>query len=120
MSTAQIIRHGGVRSVFAKLFAIMLAMSLCLLIAVSVFFMAVITPSFNGSLAHFETELARTFAAISPDLAAATAFKKDTGVDVAYRGPKGEWHTTRRAFDFAQAATQREYFLAVRNVTVVP
>jgi signal transduction histidine kinase len=93
-------------------------MSLCLLIAVTIFFMAVVTPSFNGSLAHFETELARTFAAAAPDLAAARAFRQNTGVDVAYRGPLGEWSTTRRPIDFSEKP--REYFVALRNVTVVP
>jgi signal transduction histidine kinase len=113
-------RGTGLRSVFAKLMAIMLAMAACLLIAVSIFFMAFALPSVNGALGRMHRELVRAEAALGPDLAAARAFSDRTGIQVVYGGPRGAWSTTGTAVDvFTLREHHMRTFVSSNEVTIV-
>jgi signal transduction histidine kinase len=110
----------GVRSIFGRLLVIMVAMAVCLLLAVSVFFFAFVNPAVNRSLGRMHGELARAQAALAPDFAQARAFADRTGVDVAYDGPRGRWTTTRRPVDVWALREERlQTFIGSREVALV-
>jgi len=82
-------------SVFAKLVAAMLAMAVCLLVLVTVFFWFSVGPNFNSLVYRLAGDYSRAIAATSPDLEAAKRVAASGDVRVRYEGPAGSWTTAR-------------------------
>ena len=98
----------------------MVTMAVCLLLAVSIFFMAFALPSLNGSLGRMYRELAVAEAALGPDLAAARIFSARTGIQVVYGGPRGAWSTTDTVQDvFTLHEYHGQSFVRSNEVAIV-
>lgn len=81
-------------SVFAKLLAIMLTMAVSLLVLVSAFFMWIIVPALNRSLAPFVDDYVQKIADTQPSFDEATRFSRRFDLDIRYEGPGGTWSTS--------------------------
>lgn len=84
------------RTVFAKVVAIMLAMAICLLTIVTLFFGMVVGPNINESFDRMLAAYAKAFAATSPTRADADRIVSDLHVNVRYEGAGGSWTTDPR------------------------
>jgi signal transduction histidine kinase len=110
----------GVHSVFAKLFAIMIVMAACLLLAVGGFFWSFVVPGVNDALQQMQAEFTRGVAAAQPDLDTAREIAARTGVQIAYDGPRGAWSTTGDQTAVAKARNARPSTIpAMREATVI-
>jgi signal transduction histidine kinase len=80
-------------SVFVKLTVIMLALILSLLFIVAAFFWAYVGEELVRSQGQLVEELARAFAATSPDFAAARRLGANLHLQIRYEGPDAAWTT---------------------------
>jgi len=90
-------------SVFAKLLAIMLGMTLAILVAVGGFFGFVLRPRLGASIEAVLEEYARLVATSAPDLETARGIAARTGMDIRYEGQDGSWTTSVRLPSIAAA-----------------
>ncbi len=88
------------RSVFAKVVAIMVGMAAALMLLVIVFFGFIVSPSLNRSFDGLLDAYARTYSATSPTLADARRTASALHIDIRYEGPRGGW-TTRASMPHA-------------------
>src|SRR5262245_33501066 len=84
----------GGRSVFAKLVSAMLAMGMFLVLIVTVFFGFLVGPNLNSVIFRLAREYSTSFAATSPDLAAARQLAGRLEVQIRYDGPSDRWATS--------------------------
>jgi len=80
-------------SIFAKLLAIMLAMSFALVLMVVGFFALVVYPSTVLGAERVVEDYSRAISATSPDRQAAISISRRLGVQIRYEGPDGVWTT---------------------------
>jgi signal transduction histidine kinase len=90
-------------SVFAKLLAIMLGMTLVIVVAVGGFFGFVLRPGLGASIEAVLEEYARLVAASAPDLETARGIAARTGMDIRYEGKDASWATSDGLPSIAQA-----------------
>ena len=98
-------------SVFAKLLAIMLTMTISLLVIVSMFFIHVMIPALNDSLEPLVDDYARIIAGTHPDKATAKQLAERLELDVRYEGPDGQWATSDSLPSIEQVRRQQQHWL---------
>lgn len=87
------LRPGLHRSVFVRLLATMLVMTLSLVVVVTIVFWLLLSPSLHVSRS-LVAEYARALAATSPDLETAKALAERLDLGIRYEGPAGAWTTS--------------------------
>jgi signal transduction histidine kinase len=104
------------RSVFVKLLATMLIMTLSLIVVVTIVFWFQVSPSLHISRS-LVAEYARTLAATSPDLETAQALAARLDLRIRYEGPDGAWATDRGLPSIAEVRSwpaRGDFYLAPR------
>ncbi|MFA6954362.1 MAG: HAMP domain-containing sensor histidine kinase [Thermoanaerobaculia bacterium] len=81
-------------SVFAKLVAVMLTMTVSLLLLVTGFFIVVLMPTLNRSVEALADDYARNLANSRLTHAEAVEISRRLGIQVRYEGPAGQWSTS--------------------------
>ncbi len=97
------------RSVFGKLLAIMLTMTLSLLILMSLFLAFGFFPVLNRAMGRVIGDDVRRIAATQPDYAAAKRMAKELDLEIRYEGPDGAWTTARWVPSIADARRHPEW-----------
>jgi signal transduction histidine kinase len=92
--------HG---SVFAKLLAIMLGLTLSIVLAVGGVFGLVLRPSLGASIEVVLEEYARLVAATAPDFETARGIATRTGMGIRYAGKDASWATSPELPSIAEA-----------------
>ncbi len=90
-------------SIFAKLLAIMLGMTLVIVTAVGGFFGFVLRPGLGASIEVVLQEYARLVAAGAPDFETAREITARTGMGIRYEGKDGSWATSDGLPSIAEA-----------------
>jgi len=81
-------------SVFVKLVAVMLTMTVSLLLLVTGFFIVVLMPTLNRSVEALADDYARQLAKSRLTYAEAVEISTRLGIQVRYEGPAGQWSTS--------------------------
>lgn len=91
------------QSVFMKLVAILLVMTVSLAVMVLVFFLIIVNPQLNSSHTALTADYARAIAASSPTPEEARRLSARVEVKIRYEGPDGSWATGDAVPTFAEA-----------------
>lgn len=107
-------------SVFAKLVAIMVTMTACLLLLVGSFFLLIVSPYLTAGIDRLVEEYTRTLAASSPDFWTAKRLGARLDLQVRYEGRGGDWSTASDLPTVDQVRGGLVRGLSLRHYSLVP
>lgn len=99
-------RPGVSQSIFMKLVAILVAMTVSLVVMVLAFFLIIVNPQLNTSHTSLTADYARVMAVRSPTLEEARRLGERVAVKIRYEGPDGAWAAGESVPSFDEPCTR--------------